>query len=563
MSHDPAAKPEEAPFLGQNLYENFRYDFLAGFLVFLIALPLCLGISIASGYPAVAGVFTAIIGGIMVPLFSNSELTIKGPAAGMIAIVVGCVMEFTDLHHQMEPFGDPMTPYRWALAVGVVAGLVQIVFALCRVGSLGEFFPTAVVHGMLAAIGVIIILKQFPTMLGVKPEAKEILHLIGEYPEVISKANLLIFSIGAISLAVMIAWATVGLSWMKMVPAPLVVLLIAVPLGLYFGLDDKAGHLAVINWPGGAKLGEFPVSDKFLVNVPSDLFKAIAFPDFSQVFSIIGLKYIVMFSLVGTLESLLSARAIDSIDPWKRQTDLNRDLLMIGIANTFASLVGGLPMISEIVRSKANIDAGARSRWSNVFHGMFLFVFLLVAPALIHEIPMAALAAMLVFTGFRLASPHEFYKTFLIGTEQLVVFCTTLIVTLATDLLIGVAAGIIVKFCFHLYHGVPIRSLFMPYLDVTNKDDKTYLVEARDSAVFSNWVLLKAHLVKLGIEGKKDVIIDMSNTVLVDHTVMENLHVLEGDFEKAGQKLTIVGFDDHVPFSEHEHSARRKVTVGS
>jgi MFS superfamily sulfate permease-like transporter len=182
---------------------------------------------------------------------------------------------------------------------------------------------------------------------------------------------------------------------------------------------------------------------------------------------------------------------------------------------------------------------------------------------LIHEIPLAALAAMLVFTGFRLASPHEFYKTFLIGWEQLVVFCTTLLVTLATDLLIGVAAGIAVKFGFHLYHGVPLRSLFLPYLDVSDYDKNTYLVEARDSAVFSNWVLLKVHLVHLGIEGKKDVIVDMSHTVFVDHTVMENLHALEREFEAVGQKLTIIGFDEHVPLSEHELSARRRVKVGS
>jgi len=557
MTHDEKTAAEEAPFLGQSLLENFRYDAISGFLVFLIALPLCLGISLASEYPAVAGIFTAIVGGMLVPLFSNSELTIKGPAAGLIAVALGCVTEF---HQGHASFEDPLIAYRLALGVGVAAGLVQIVFALCKVGSLGEFFPTAAVHGMLAAIGVIIIAKQVHTMMGTTSVGHEPFEWLKEIPHSFMHMNLPIAFIGFLSLAIMFGWSVFATGWMKYIPAPLLVLVIAVPLGLSFNLEEK--HLADIKWPGGQDLGTFELGPAFLVK-QIDLLRAVAVPDFSGIFTLTGLKYVIMFSLVGTLESLLSARAVDMIDPWKRQTDLNRDLLMVGIANTLCALIGGLPMISEIVRSKANIDAGARSRWSNVFHGIYLFLFLFIAPTLIHEIPLAALAAMLVFTGFRLASPHEFYKTFLIGPEQLVVFCTTLFVTLATDLLIGVAAGILVKFCFHLYHGVPIRSLFMPYLDVSDKDEKTYLVEARDSAIFSNWVQLKAHLVRLGIEGKKDVIIDLSNTVLVDHTVMENLHVLQGDFDKVGQKLTIVGFDDHVPLSGHELSARRKVKVGS
>ena len=214
----------------------------------------------------------------------------------------------------------------------------------------------------------------------------------------------------------------------------MVVLLVAVPLAAYLNF----GHEHTYAFSGR----DYSVGPEFLVNVPANLFDAITFPDFSGVATGTGVKYIIMFALIGSLESLLSAKAVEQIDPWHRKTNHDRDLLAVGVGNTLAALVGGLPMISEIVRSKANIDNGARTRFANLFHGVFLLLFVALVPAWIHQIPLAALAAMLVFTGFRLASPQAFVHMYHVGREQLVIFVATIIGVLATDLLVGIAIGI-------------------------------------------------------------------------------------------------------------------------
>ena len=406
--------------------KSLKADLISGFLVFLIALPLCLGISMASGVPPISGVLTAIVGGIVVSFLGSAALTIKGPAAGLIVIALGAVTELGQ--------GNAAGGYHRALAVGMVAGLIQILFALTRVGVVGSLMPKAVVHGMLAAIGVIIISKQAHTLMGVSPAAKEPLHLLAEIPHSLSLLNPEVLVIGFVSLSILFGMPLLPFGWTKKIPAPMVVLATAIPLGFLFDLEHQ--HLYKW-WSHNYELGP-----KYLIQLPGSLLASLAYPDFSQIGSAVSIKYIVMYALVGSIESLLSVTAVDSLDPRRRTSDLNRDLLATGIGNTIASAIGGLPMISEIVRSKANIDSGAQSRWSNFFHGSFLLASLLLIPGVLHHIPMAALAAMLVFTGTRLASPKEFKHSYHIGPEQLAIFVTTMIVTLATDLLLGVGAGL-------------------------------------------------------------------------------------------------------------------------
>ena len=346
-----------------DLPKNWQADMLSGFLVFLIALPLCLGISLACGYPAISGIFTAIIGGMLATFFSNSELTIKGPAAGLIVIAIGCVTEFGFTGGE-DPALD-FQAYRLALGVGVVAGIIQIFLGLFRAGILGEFFPRSAVHGLLTAIGIIIMAKQFPIALGVRPDGKP-LELIAKIPQFVMEMNPLVGLIGIMSLLIMFSYLFIKNPKIKVIPAPMVVLLVTVPLAMYlnFGQDQTYSFNGQ----------EYSLGKRFLVTVPENMFHAITFPDFSGLLTTIGWKYVVMFALIGSIESLLSAKAIDAIDPWKRKTDHDRDMLAVGIGNTLAAFVGGLPMISEIVRSKANIDNGARTRFANMFHGLFLLL---------------------------------------------------------------------------------------------------------------------------------------------------------------------------------------------
>lgn len=532
----------------------FQKDILSGFLVFLIALPLCLGISLASGYPPLAGIFTAIIGSLVATALSNSEMTIKGPAAGLIVIVLGCIEAFG---------GDGMTggwsdadalAYRSALAVGVAAAAFQIGFGFFRAGILGEFFPLAAVHGMLAAIGVIIISKQIPVALGVSAKG-EPLELLREIPTFIAEANPAIALIGVSSIVIMFLWPLAGkkLKFAGKVPSPVVVLMVSIGLGMIFDLlHPHSYHL---------QNHEYQLGEQYLVQMPKQvfgMFNEIQMPEFSALAQPRAWQWVLMFFIIGTLESILSAKAVDLLDPWKRKTNLDRDVIAVGTGNLFACMVGGLPMISEIVRSKANIDNGARTRFANMWHGLFLLVCVAFIPMVLHLIPLAALAGMLVYTGTRLAHPKEFINVYRIGKEQLVIFVATLFAVLATDLLIGIAVGIAIKFFIHVSRGAKIRTLFRPELDVTDVDGQTVRIKVGDSAIFSNWIPLRRQIEQSGMLQGKNVILDMSKTRLVDHSVMEKLHLLESDFQEQQLELSVTGLDTHVAATDHFLAARHR-----
>ncbi len=519
---------------------------LSGFLVFLIALPLCLGIALACGYPAIAGIFTAIIGGMLATFFSNTELTIKGQAAGLIVIAIGCVTEF-GFTGGKDPTLD-LQAYRLALGVGVVAGIIQIFLGIFRAGILGEFFPNSAVHGLLAAIGIIIMAKQFPIAMGVSPEGKP-LELIANIPQFVMEMNPLVGLIGIMSLLIMFSYLFISNPKLKMIPAPMVVLLVTVPLAMYLNFSQEQTY--VFNGQ------EYPLGKAFLVAVPENMFHAITFPDFSGLLTTTGWKYVVMFALIGSIESLLSAKAIDGIDPWKRKTDHDRDMLAVGMGNTLSAFVGGLPMISEIVRSKANIDNGARTRFANMFHGMFLLLFVALIPGLINQIPLAALGAMLVFIGYRLASPQEFIHMYHVGREQFIIFVSTIIGVLATDLLIGIAIGICVNMALHLKNGAPMLSLFKPQILVERDEGRAVTVKVKDSAIFSTWIALKKTLD--GLASEPHVVLDLSDTFLVDHTTMSKLHEMEKDFQERQSTLEITGLDHHRPLSNHPEAGRKKL----
>ena len=547
MSFPPTYPSSESPSLAQRL----QSDALAGFLVFLIALPLCLAIASASGFPAIAGVFTAVVGGLITPWLSNSQLTIKGPAAGLIVIVLGAVTEF-GFDPSAPGSAESFSAYRMALAVGVVAAVVQIAFGLLKAGVLGEFFPSSAVHGLLAAIGVIIIAKQVPVALGVIPHGHEPLELLAEIPMEIVHLNPEIATIGGLGLLILFLFPLIKNRALRMIPAPVFVLAVAIPLGIYFNLGQEHQY---------SLLGHhYSVGKSFLVDVPSTLAAAITTPDFSVFtnpdLTYTAIKWVAMFALIGSLESMLSAKAIDILDPQKRKTNLNGDLLAIGVANLASAMIGGLPMISEIVRSRANIDNGAKSKYANLFHAVFLLLAVAFCGVYIRMIPRAALAAMLVYTGFRLAHPREFLHVYRIGREQLVVFVGTIVAVLATDLLIGIMIGIGIELLIQFINGVPLASFFRSSADVQKIDERTWLIRPREAAVFFNWIAIRSRIEKLGLSQNMNVTVDLSGTRLVDHTVMGKLRELRREFTEKGLNLEVVGLHEHVSFSHHPAAAR-------
>jgi len=551
--------PKEIPRgNSEGFVKYFKQDFISGFLVFLIALPLCLGISVASGFPPIAGIFTAIVGSVVATFLSNSELTIKGPAAGMIVIVVGCVEAFGgdgtfDLSNSID-----VGAYRAALAVGVVAAVLQVFFGIFRAGILGEFFPISAVHGMLAAIGVIIIAKQVPVALGVTATGGP-LELLKQIPQFIAEANPAIAAIGVTSVLIMFSWPLVQrkVAWLRKLPSPLIVLLVAVPMGMGFDLMHERSYVLQNH--------QYQLGETYLVAIRPEMFgmfQSLTTPDFMALTQPKAWTWVLMFFIIGSLESLLSAKAVDLLDPWKRKSNMDRDMIAVGTGNLCVSMIGGLPMISEIVRSRANIDNGAQTRFANFWHGMLLLVCVAFIPMVLHRIPMAALAAMLIYTGFRLAHPSEFRNVWKIGREQLVIFVVTLVSVLATDLLIGIAVGIATKVLIHLMNGVPVRSLFRPEIELTEDDGNTVRLTARQSAVFSNWIPMRRQIERFGLVDRRNVVLDLADVHLVDHTVMDKLHELESDFEVQGLSLTTIGLESHQSFTNHVHSTRRKgVTI--
>ena len=580
MAHTTPTSPRVVPPLSPGFFPNVKFDLLSGFLVFLIAMPLSLAIAKASNYPPICGVWTAVIGGVVTCFLSNSSLTIKGPAAGLIVIVAGAVTELgrefvpalpPDLLAQLTADGKTAAQlaqilefrqldagHELAMGVGIVAALLQVVFGLVKAGKLADFFPLAAVHGMLAAIGLIIIVKQMYGVFGIDPvKGAGPISLILQFPAKLLEYDPVITAIGVTSLVILFGWGYLPWKGLRKVPPQLVVLLVAVPMGLAFDLSHEHGyHFG----DGVMTSADAPhvVGPKYLVAVPNVVENpgsAFFLPNFAGVLTLTGLKYIVMFSLIASLESLLSAKAIDMLDPWKRKTDMNRDLFACGVANTVASAVGGLPMISEIVRSKANIDNGGRTRYANLFHAVFLLGFVLAVPSLIGLIPLAALGAMLVYTGTRLAHPKEFVHTFKIGLDQLAVFCLTIFVTLAEDLLLGIFAGIALELALHLFNGTPLKRVFTAATTVQAENDTTVTLAVRGAAVFTNWLSLKPQLLKAA-EGK-DLVVDLSDARMVDHTVMEKLHELGEQFKLNQQTLTVTGLGDHTTFSRHPAAARR------
>lgn len=515
------------------LKQNFSKDALSGFLVFLLALPLSLGIAKASDFPAIFGIVTAIIGGVLVSFFAGSKLTIKGPAAGLIVIASGAV----------TVFGGGEIGWKMALGAIVFAGFIQIIFGILKLGSFADFFPNAAIHGMLAAIGIIIMSKQIHSLLGIDPKllkGKEPLELIAMIPNSLMHENAHLTEIGLACLAILVILSLVKSRRLKKIPPPLVVLIVAIPLGmaLHIKTENTISNFSLV------KIGN--IFDNF----KSGLINA----DFSGMWQNTGafVQYVILFALIGSIESLLTAKAIDGLDPYKRKSNFNQDLIAVGIGNSITGLLGGLPMISEVARSSANVSNGALTRWANFFHGIFLLVAVLFAVPFIEMIPNAALAAMLLFVGFRLAHPREFGHIAHIGKGQLFIFVSTIIITLSTDLLVGVGSGIMLEMLLNVINGAPVKSLFKSTIRYQKETENLYHVFVSEALLFSNNAGLKK--VMANIPASSQVSINFSHCKLIDHSSLVLLHAYELDFKNEGGSVVTEGLHEHIQLGHDSRS---------
>jgi len=412
---------------------NWKSDIPAGIVVAIIAGPLCVGIALASGAPLFSGIISGVIGGIIVGRVSGSQLLVSGPAAGLAAIVITSITQ--------------LGSFSAFLVAVVLAGLMQIALGVARAGIVGYYFPSSVVKGMLAAIGVVLVLKQLPHALGYNAdyEGSETFaqmsggNTFSNILAALERPHVGALFICLFSLAILTLWNTNNFKRLRVLPAPLLVVVAGVALNALFR----------------SALPEFALSGNSLLTLPvirsfNELSSLILTPDWSvllrpQVY-LVGLT----IALVASLETLLSLEATDKIDPYKREAPPSRELIAQGIGNTLSGLVGGLPITGVIVRSAANIDAGAQSRWSTMIHGLLLLVSVIAIPVLLNKIPLAAIAAILLYTGYRLAHPALWKNAWNVGRPHFAAFAVTVVTTVLTDLLIGIVVGFAVGAFFVL-----------------------------------------------------------------------------------------------------------------
>lgn len=524
-----------------DLKKYWKSDISSGFLVFLIALPLSLGIAMASGFPSMAGIIAACVGGLICSLISGSHLTICGPAAGLIVVILSGM--------EMLGNGNPEAGYKQTLAAIVIAGILQIGFGFLKSGRLSTFFPSSVVHGMMAAIGLIIMSKQIHTLFGVKPEASDIFGIIKEIPHTIMHLNPTISFIGIFSIVLLIIIPRVDHPTIKKIPVPMLVVIFGIIFDNIFNLETNQIFRIWDN--------EFQVGPKYLVQLPKNIIDGIVFPDFSALMTRPFWFVTISIALVASLETLLSATAIKMIDPQKREVRFNKDLISLGLGTTISGFLGGLPMIAEIVRSSSNVNNDAKTQWANFFHGLFLLIFILLFPKLLQQIPLASLAAILVFVGFRLASPKEFVHMYHIGIDQLIVFVITVFVTLKTDLLLGVLVGIVTEILVNLIRGLRFKEFFITRSILTQKNgqDSVRLI-MRNGATF--WNLYKFKQTLLKVQKSNFIIVDFTRCKIIDSTMMEFLEQFKNERIDKGLEIDYIGLEQFHKHSEHKYSARTK-----
>ncbi|TDQ07570.1 SulP family inorganic anion transporter [Pedobacter metabolipauper] len=501
------------------LKKNLKKDLPSSIVVFLVALPLCLGIALASGAPLFAGIITGVIGGIIVSSISGSQLSVSGPAAGLTAIVLGAISQ--------------LGTYETFLLAVVIAGVIQLILGILKGGMIGNYFPSSVIEGMLAAIGLTLILKQFPHALGIHSDffgdesffQGDHENTFSAITAAMSHFGLAAIVISGLSIAVLVLWPK--FKKLSTVPAPLVVVALGVGLAIAF----KGTNYAL----DGAQMVAIPVVNGF-----SEFIGLFTTPDFSQISN--GKVWMVAgtIAIVASLETLLSLEAIDKIDPIKRVSPTNRELIAQGAGNIVSGLVGGLPMTSVIVRSSANVNAGGRTKMSAVFHGCWLLLSLLFIPGLINMIPLACLAAILLVTGYKLTRIALFKHMYHKGWDQFIPFVVTIIAVLLTDLLKGVAIGMLLSIFFLLRTNM--RNPFF-YRIKEEGDKKNLRITLAEEVSFLNKAAIQVVLTELPKE--TNVTIDGTNSRYIDPDVLETIFNYKHNAYTKGIIVDLVNIKDH------------------
>jgi len=551
----------EAPQNGIKGLKHWRYDLLAGMQVALVSLPLSLGIAIASGAPPVTGLISAIIAGLIFPFLGGAYVTISGPAAGLApALLAGMLM---------LGGGDLAAGYPLLLVAICITGLLQIVLAFFKTGRYAIFLPVTVVEAMLAAIGLIIIIKQIPPLMGaILPASETMLASVAKLPQALLQIEWGVLVIGGLSLFLVFYLSKSKYDWMRKVPPPLLVTVLGILLGSVFSLDAK-----------------------YLITMPDNIMAdGITFPAFGEVFSRPDLWWgvlvvVITLTLIDGVESLATIKAVDKIDPFQRKSDPNITLRAMGISNSLSSVFGGLTIIPGGIKSRTNIDAGGRTLWANFYNAMFLLIFLFFITDIIAMVPLAVIAAILIYVGWKLCEYKVFTKTYAVGRDQIVVFIITVVAILGTDLLSGILIGVAAEVVILLYLLMPsfrfvlmgrlsfkqgccllwnnLKSLFKTPVIKLKEQEREGIVHYEmtlSSLVCFNLLPLDKLLANLPPKVGVTLIITESGRI-IDHTAMEYLHQFEEECVRDGRVFELVGVENFIPFTRHALAARMQDTI--
>jgi len=505
---------------------NLRKDIPAGIVVFLVALPLCLGIALASGAPLASGLIAGIIGGLVIGTLSPSSTSVSGPAAGLAAIVVT----------QVELLGS----FEKFLFATLIAGALQLVMGYYRAGSLSSFFPTSVVKGLLTAIGLLLIFKQIPHLVGHDPdpigemafEQPDHENTFTELGATLGDMQPAAIVIGLVSLLILVGWNRVSFLKRVGIPVPLVVVVFGVGLQLLLTSGGSIWHLQAEH------LVQVPV-----ISNPGQIGELLAFPDFSAWGDSRIYVAAVTIAAVASLETLLNLDAVEKLDPMQRTSPPNRELLAQGAGNMLSGLIGGLPLTSVVVRSSVNVSAGNLTKLSAIFHGLMLTVCVLLFPEVLNLIPLSCLAAILIVTGFHLASPAVVKRMYNEGKSQFLPFVATVAAIVFTDLLKGVLLGLVVSILFILRSNLqrPVRKIVEKHVvgDVLR-------IELSEQVSFLNKAALELSLDEL--EPGAQVMIDARNSEYIDPDILHLIQDFRDQKAKARDiQLSLIGFKEHYP----------------
>tara|TARA_R110002049_G_scaffold292252_3_gene476665 strand:- start:14430 stop:16625 length:2196 start_codon:yes stop_codon:yes gene_type:complete len=520
-------------------------NMFSGFVVSLIALPLGLGLAMASEAPPIAGIIAAIVGGMVVSILGGSHVTIVGPGNGMVGVILVAI---TTLGLES------------AYVAIMCSGVFLVFLGIFRMGTLADFFPSSAIQGMLAAIGLIILGKQFHIMLAHKMHRDDMMDYLIEIPFTINDAihyenKGLIFAAlaGTISLAIMVFHSKIRNKYFQLIPAPMWIVLLFICFSYYFEFGlHKANPIAKSYMISGV-----PSIHEIIADLPQ--------PNFSKVLTLSFWASVFGLTLISSIESLLSIKAVDKLDPEKRRSNVNKDLKALGLATVGSGFLGGLNVVTVIARSSVNVNQGGSNRSANFFHALFLILFIVFFSTQLTRIPMPALMAILVYTGYKLASPNVITKMFSIGKEQLIIFFVTLIVTLKIGLISGILAGVIAALIVHAIinksSGLFLRNVTKPNVLMFKEhgEKSNYYVSVKHFCSFLNYFRLKKHLD--AIPENQDVIVDFSLCEFVDDTVMENMNSYQELFTKRGGHFDVIGLDMHDTESNHPFASRRLLPV--